>query len=222
MTSPAAISFRDQRTASVAGVLALMLVLLVAFKFVIRYVFPYYLHYNAAGFGHNWPQRGWVLIHITSGMVALLCGPWQFLRWMRTRYLRLHRVMGRVYLIAIACGAIAAFYLASTTTNGRPWGLGLVGLTLAWITTAGMAYYAIRQRQIQVHQEWMVRSYIVTFAFVTFRFLSDTPPLSRLGPPSETDITYIWASWALPLLAGEVIMQARKMRKRATVLAPPR
>jgi uncharacterized membrane protein len=147
-------------------------------------------------------------------MVALLMGPWQFSRRLRQRYLRLHRVMGRVYLIAIVCGATAASYLAVTTTDGRSWAFGLIGLVLAWLTTAGMAYYAIRQRQIQVHQEWMVRSYVVTFAFVTFRFLNDVPLFSHLGPPNERAINYIWACWVLPLLVAEVTMQLRRMRAR--------
>jgi uncharacterized membrane protein len=192
--------------------LALTAILLLACAFVFHYVFPYYLHYNPATFDNFWPRRGWLLAHISCGMVALLIGPFQFSRWLRQRYLRWHRVMGRVYLIAILCGSIGAVALSMTTPDGRSWGLGLQGLILAWVTTAGMAYYAIRQRQIQVHQEWMVRSYVVTFAFVTFRLLYDVPPMSRLGPPSERAITYIWACWALPLLATEVILQLRRMR----------
>jgi uncharacterized membrane protein len=193
---------------------ALAAILLLACAFVFHYVFPYYLHYNPAEFEGFWPRRGWLLAHISSGMVALLIGPFQFSRWLRQRYLQLHRVMGHVYLIAVLCGSIGALALSITTPDGRPWGFGLQGLILAWITTAGMAYYAIRQRQIQVHQEWMVRSYVVTFAFVTFRLLYDVPPMSRLGPPNERGITYIWACWALPLLATEVILQLRRMRPR--------
>jgi uncharacterized membrane protein len=194
---------------------ALALTLLLAGAFVFHYVFPYYLHYNPEEFEGFWPRRGWLLAHISSGMVALLIGPFQFSRWLRQRYLRLHRVMGRVYLIAILCGSIGALALSITTLDGGPWSLGLQGLILAWVTTAGMAYYAIRQRQIQVHQEWMVRSYVVTFAFVTFRILYDVPPMSRLGPSTERGITYIWACWAVPLLATEVILQLRRMRPRA-------
>jgi uncharacterized membrane protein len=194
--------------------LALAVVLLLAGAFVFHYVFPYYLHYNPATFDEYWPRRGWLLVHISSGMVALLIGPFQFSRWLRQRYLALHRVTGRVYLIAVLCGAIGALALSMTTPDGRPWSIGLQGLILAWVTTSGMAYYAIRQRQIQVHQEWMVRSYVVTFAFVTFRILYDVPPMSRLGPVNERSITDIWACWAVPLLATEVILQLRRMRPR--------
>jgi uncharacterized membrane protein len=192
--------------------LALGVVLLLAGAFVFPYVFPYYLHYNPTVFDEFWPRRGWLLAHISSGMVALLIGPFQFSRWLRKRFLPLHRVMGRVYLIAVLCGAIAALGLSLTTPDGRAWSVGLQGLILAWLTTSGMAYYAIRQRQIEVHQEWMVRSYVVTFAFVTFRILYDVPPMSHLGPINERSITDIWACWAIPLLATEVILQLRRTR----------
>jgi uncharacterized membrane protein len=216
MSSRVAVTPQVRPVARLPKRFVLALTLLLASAFVFHYVFPYYLHYNPEEFEGFWPRRGWLLAHISSGMVALLIGPFQFSRWLRQRYLRLHRVMGRVYLIAILCGSIGALALSITTPDGGPWSLGLQGLILAWVTTAGMAYYAIRQRQIQVHQEWMVRSYVVTFAFVTFRILYDVPPMSRLGPPNERGITYIWACWAVPLLATEVILQLRRMRPRAT------
>jgi uncharacterized membrane protein len=215
MSSRVAIPAQVRPGVRLPKALALAVILLLAGAFVFHYVFPYYLHYNPALFDEYWPRRGWLLAHITSGMVALMIGPFQFSRWLRQRYLRLHRVMGRVYLIAVLCGAIGALGLSITTPDGRPWSIGLQGLILAWVTTAGMAYYAIRQRQIQVHQEWMVRSYVVTFAFVTYRFLYDVPPMSRVGPVNERSITYIWACWAVPLLATEVILQLRRMRPRA-------
>jgi hypothetical protein len=60
----------------------------------------------------------------------------------------------------------------------------------------------------------MVRSYVVTFAFVTYRLLYDVPPMSRLVPDIEKSITDTWACWAVPLLATEVILQLRRMRPR--------
>jgi hypothetical protein len=69
--------------------------------------------------------------------------------------------------------------MAVNTTFGWAQGVGLVGVATAWATTAGMAYYAILKRRIPIYKEWMVRAYVVTFAFVTFRLLHDYSPLSR-------------------------------------------
>lgn len=200
-------------------VLALGIVLLIALGFVIKYVVYYYLHYNEASFTngepHFWRERGWLLLHITSGMTALLIGPWQFSRRIRQRYLRLHRISGRVYLVAITLGALAAFRLASVTPFGHAWSIGLMGLATAWLTTSAMAYYAVRNRQIQIHREWMVRSYVVTFAFVTFRVFDDFPPMSTWLPDADRANVIIWACWAVPLLFTEVILQLLRMPRAA-------
>ncbi len=65
-----------------ARLLWLAAILIVAAFFVGKYVFRYYLNYNEAAFElgapNYWVQRGWLLMHITGGMVAVLTGPFQF------------------------------------------------------------------------------------------------------------------------------------------------
>lgn len=198
---------------SIPKAAALAVVLAVGVLFVAKYVFHYYLNYDAAGFGPYWSKRAILLAHITCGMVALVIGPFQFSRRLRQRNIQLHRVLGRTYLIAVLCGSLAGIALAVTTTFGVIWGFSLFCLALAWITCGAMAFYAIKQRQVDVHREWMVRTYIVTFAFVMFRLLNDYGPTSRLGAPGQRQDVYIWASWVVPLMAAEVVMQLRRMRK---------
>ena len=213
MSAPVSVRPQPVTAGRLPKMLALGIVLLAALLFVLKYVFHYYLNYSPAGFALYWPKRVWLLMHITGGMVALLIGPFQFSQRLRQRHLKVHRIMGRTYLIAICCASSAAMYLAVTTSFGWAWGLALASLAIAWITTSGMAFYAIMQRQIQIHREWMVRSYVVTFGFVTFRVLNDYGPTSRLLPAGDRVITWAWAAWALPLLAAAVIMEVRKMHR---------
>jgi len=202
-----------------AKLAASAVILAVALSFVGRYVFRYYLHYNEVAFtdpmrgaGNYWAMRGWLLMHMTGGMMALLTGPWQFWTGFRSRYARLHRWTGRLFLGGVAVGSVGAFRMAIGTTFGWAWAVALVGLAVAWVTTSGMAYYAIRRKRFQVHKEWMVRAYVVTFAFVTFRLLNDYGPTSHLQPPGDRIVTLGWISWVLPLLVTEVVLQLRRMR----------
>src|SRR5579863_6407951 len=96
--------------------LGLAVVLFIAIAFIFKYVFHYYLNYNEAvftdpvtGASNYWRMRGWLLLHITSGMTAAIVGPFQFSQRLRKRYLQLHRVSGRIYVIAVLCGCIGAF-----------------------------------------------------------------------------------------------------------------
>jgi len=200
-----------------AKLIASAAILTVAGLFVLKYALRYYLNYNAAAFADQgapnyWSLRGWLMMHITGGMTALLTGPFQFWTGFRLRYARLHRWMGRIFLCGVAVGSIGAFRMAIGTTGGWPFGFSLLALDTAWFTSAAMAYYAIMKRRIPIHKEWMVRTYVVTFAFVFQRVLFDYFPGSRLQPDLDRGTSAMWTSWALPLLFTELILQLRRMR----------
>lgn len=126
----------------------------------------------------------------------------------------LHRLLGQVYLGSIALSSVAAFYLAFHTDNGWVFGAGLTGLGVAWITTSGLAYASIRRRMILQHKEWMIRSYVVTFAFVTFRILFTALEAAQVGTLFEQLAISSWFCWAVPLLITEAILQGRKIFAR--------
>jgi uncharacterized membrane protein len=130
----------------------------------------------------------------------------------------LHRALGKVYGTAVLIGSVGGFYMALTIPGHVAYVAGLLWLNVAWLLTTGMAIYAIRTRRIQQHREWMLRSYVVTFAFVTFR-LAETwlrPWLHVADDPGADDIDTLmaWACWAVPLLLAEPLIQLRAMRAR--------
>lgn len=198
------------------GFIALMAVTL---WFVWTYPLHYVLHYNEASFtdpnfgaANYWRERLWLISHFSGGILAVVVGPWQFWTGFRIRYARLHRWTGRLFLAGVAVGAIGAVRLLATTTFGWAFATSIAGLLLAWVVTTGIAYYAILRGQVETHKIWMVRAYVVTFAFVTFRAFNDHGPISRLQPANDRAITVGWASWAIPLLLTIVIQQLWRMR----------
>jgi hypothetical protein len=58
----------------------------------------------------------------------------------------------------------------------------------------------------------MIRAYVVTFAFVTFRILSDYGPTSRLQPENDRSLTITWVCWVVPLGITEIIFQLKRVR----------
>ncbi len=100
-----------------AKLIASAAILTVAGLFVLKYALRYYLNYNAPAFADQgapnfWSLRGWLMMHITGGMTALLTGPFQFWTGFRVRYAGLHRWMGRIFLCGVAVGSIGAFRMA--------------------------------------------------------------------------------------------------------------
>ena len=190
-------------------------ILLFALAFVYQYVVHYFMNYNQAEFtaaaSNHWTLRRWLLMHMTAGTIALLSGPFQFWTGFRIRYARLHRWTGYFFLGGVVVGSISAFRMAIVTTLGLDWGVALVAMDFAWVTTTAIAYYAILRRCISIHKEWMVRAYVVTFSFVVLRSLGRIEDF-LLGPTSHLEpATELWISWALPLFVTEVILQLRRM-----------
>jgi len=123
-------------------------------------------------------DRHLLIPHTLCGVIALLAGPLQFSSRLRQRQLKLHRVLGRIYVISVFIGALTGIALAV----GRP---GLPGTSMqaaAWIVCTTAAFITARNRQIAQHRQWMVRSYAVTFTFVSSRVLNLWPRYwSHLG-----------------------------------------
>ena len=116
-------------------------------------------------------DRGLLIPHTLAGISALLIGPINFSSRIRQRHLRLHRVLGRAYVFSVFIGAATGVALAS----GRPGFPGTCGQAAAWIVCTTAALIAARNRQIVQHRQWMMRSYAVTFTFVSSRVLNLVP-----------------------------------------------
>ena len=201
---------------SAAGLLvaaAWTVICLLAAGFIGKYVFHYYMNYGPKDFDVFWPRRGGLLVHITAGTVALALGPLQFWTGLKARLPRLHRWTGRLYLLGVALGSAAGVYMAATTTSSWPYALGLMMLDLAWISTSAVAYAAILNGAVALHRRWMVRSYVVTFAFVIFRLVSDWLPTSQIKPPEDLAIVDAWGCWSIPLMITIVIQAVGDIRR---------
>jgi uncharacterized membrane protein len=123
-------------------------------------------------------DRGLLIPHTLAGIFALLIGPINFSSRIRQQHLKLHRVLGRIYVACVFIGTATGVALAS----GRP---GLPGTSMqaaAWVVCTTAAFITARNRQIIQHRQWMARSYAVTFTFVSSRVLNLWPPYwSHLG-----------------------------------------
>ena len=116
-------------------------------------------------------DRQLLIPHTLAGIFALLIGPINFSSRIRQRHLKLHRVLGRIYVISVFIGAFSGVALAS----GRPGFPGTCGQAAAWVVCTTAAFLTARNRQIPQHRQWMARSYAVTFTFVSSRVLNLWP-----------------------------------------------
>jgi hypothetical protein len=155
--------------------------------------------------------HGALLVHIAGGSVALFAGPIQLWLGIADRRMALHRKLGILYMAAVVVSAAAAYWLAFHPSLGFAFGAGLAGLATAWLATIALAFLAIRRSLIEQHKEWMIRSYVVTFSFVNFRWGFALLQVLGIGTLAEDGAVMAWACWSVPLLVTELVLQGRKI-----------
>jgi uncharacterized membrane protein len=151
--------------------------------------------------------------HIMLGAVALLVGWSQFSKRIRNRNLKVHRLLGKIYLVAVILSGTAGLYIAYHATGGIISVLGFSGLAIGWVFTAVKAYTSIRNKNIDQHQYWMIRSYALCFAAVTLRIWL---PLFQFGLALDFLYAYqiiAWLCWVPNLVVAELIVKNLKASK---------
>jgi uncharacterized membrane protein len=107
--------------------------------------------------------------HIILGGIALLTGWIQFNKKIRTTRVKLHRNLGKLYVICVLLSASAAFYIALYATGGSIPSVGFAGLAITWFGTTLSGYIHIMKGRVDSHRQMMVYSYAACFAAVTLR-----------------------------------------------------
>lgn len=157
----------------------------------------------------------WVLIaHITAGGGALVLGFVQFWPKLRNFSWKLHRIIGFLYLLAILLSSSCAVILAFTTAYEINWAyaFSLQVWVTVWISATAIAYYAIIKRNVNLHKEWMVRSYIVTLAFIISGLAIKIPYVQNLGTFADISPSFFWMGWSVPLYVYQIVLSSKKKK----------
>jgi uncharacterized membrane protein len=141
--------------------------------------------------------------HALFGGVSLLTGGLQFHRKLRRR-VRLHRVLGRVYVVSCLVTGAAGLYMAAYSYGGWITHLGFGALGALLVFTTLMAFLAIRRGDVERHRRWMTRSYALIFGAVTLRL--QLPLLAASFGFLDGYRIVAWSSWVPNVIAAEALL----------------
>lgn len=151
-------------------------------------------------------RRPWLVTHAAAASIALLVGPWQFLKGLRNSRKRWHRRIGWLYMVAVLIGWVSSVPVAMHAQAGVVSQAGFLALGAAWITTTSLGLKAAINRKFEGHRRWMIRSYAVTAAAITLRIML---PISLLfGVPFRDAYPAIaWACWLTNLCIAQYLLK---------------
>ena len=175
----------------------------------------HYLKLTPEALGRYYNVKWFLLAHITAGGGSLVFGFLQFWKKLRNYSWKLHRIIGFLYLLAVLTSSLCAVVLAFTTAYdyGLPYAFSLQVWVTVWITSTSIAYYAALKQKFELHKEWMIRSYIVTLAFVISGLILKIPFVESLGSFEEISPSLFWMGWAVPLFVYEVVRSGKIILK---------
>ena len=156
--------------------------------------YPYFAHPN--------PNRTRVLSeklaffpHALAGLTALCIGPFQFSTRLRKRRLGLHRILGKVYIGSVVLSALTSLIISrhlDIVDQPESWIFAETSAQAGlWLLTTLAAFLTARNRHIAVHRQWMIRSYVITFVFVTSRIPMPLPAIQHMSDPAFTIFLFL-------------------------------
>lgn len=157
----------------------------------------------------KWP----LYVHMFSAPLSILLGILQF----STRVSKAHKWIGITYVACILFfAAPSGFAMAFFAIGGWPSIINFVLLSLLWFWYTLRAYRLAKQKQYELHRQYMIRSFLLANSAILLRLLGFVN-LQVLGFDPYLAYPYMaWLSWLPGLLYYEAYLY-RQNRKAASL-----
>lgn len=149
--------------------------------------------------------------HIIPGGLALLIGWIQFNKKLRISQLKLHRLIGKIYIVTVLISGISGIYIGFFATGGSISSFGFISLGIIWIYTTFRAFLYAKNGQINQHQRMMYYSYAACFSAVTLRIWLPILIIS-IGDFIIAYRTVAWLCWIPNLIVAYYLVLRIKSR----------
>jgi len=137
----------------------------------------------------------WLMFgHGIPGAVALILGVFQFSGKLRQRYLNVHRWLGRIYVGCVLVSAPMAIAVSMTLPVPTLFTASIIQ-SFGWIATTLTGLYCVRTGRIQLHREWMIRSYPFAAVFIVARAIQAIPAVQNGGVMALVEV--VWGAIAV-------------------------
>lgn len=111
-----------------------------------------------------------LITHIFFAFIALIAGFLQFVKKIRTRDPRIHRIIGKIYYASVFISGILSLIVIFYIENFSKV-LSFLALAILWIFTTIKGIHSVKKKNYIAHQIWMTRSFGITLVAVSGRVL---------------------------------------------------
>jgi hypothetical protein len=166
---------------------------------------------------HIAPFQHLLLPHVLVAVFPLFLGPLQFSERLRRKYALVHKTIGYLYITGCYLGAPLGAYIQwfqERLGESRNFTIAGVADAALWMFATTMALVFIRQRKIQQHRQWMIRSFSCALIFLEVRAIV---VLFHI-PPQQIEIV-VWCCIAATFPLADLVLQIDELRRGKARLA---
>lgn len=111
-------------------------------------------------------------LHIIPGTIYLLLAPFQFVSFIRNKWMSAHRWIGRIIsLLAIIVGLTSFFMAVVFPFSGLTESVSVTFFATIFLLAIVKGIWHIRARNVARHREWMTRAFALGLAIATSRII---------------------------------------------------
>jgi len=157
-----------------------------------------------------------ILLHLVPVILFTLLGPFQLTPRARAKWPLLHRVSGRIFVVAGVMAGLSGLYMNEVFPPiGGPakyWGTLLFGVLMTFSILRGL--WAVLNRDIPRHRAWMIRAYAIGIGATTQRLIIIPMFLAFGGLNDLTIGVAMWGGWVINLVVAEWIIGRHILRTK--------
>lgn len=152
-------------------------------------------------------------IHVCSSIFALLAGFTQFNNDIIKKNTSVHRNIGKLYiLIILFFAAPSGMFIGLFANGGISSKVAFVLLAILWIYTTYKGFISIKNKNIRLHNIFMLRSFALTFSAITLRMWKVILVYLFHSAPMDTYQVIAWLGWIPNLIFIEIYIYKKFKR----------
>lgn len=157
-------------------------------------------------------------IHVFTSVLCLAAGMTQFSTSLRLKSPQLHRQIGKLYVYSILLINFPVALVMAYYANGfLPSKIAFFILDILWFWFTLKAVIEIKRKNVQAHENFMIRSYALTFSAITLRTWNIVISSVSDIDPQLLYMIDAWLGFVPNLLIAEIIIWFRTKRLRSSI-----
>lgn len=142
--------------------------------------------------------------HVFTAVIPLMAGLTQFSPQILSTNKKLHRIIGKIYVLVILFINVPTGFILAIYANGLlPGKLAFLTLDILWFYFTLKAWLEIRKGNITAHKKFIYRSYALTFSAITLRTWKLVLPVILSMDPLTLYQVDAWLGFIPNLLVAE-------------------